>query len=357
MNDGTGIMMVARQDLPRTVLAILLILTLVGASLWVLRPFLLAAVWALMIVVATWPLMLKVQARVRRRAIAVIVMTCAMLVVFVAPLLLMVQTLLDNGGRITGFVQHFASYSVPPPPDWVRGVPVVGSRVAERWAEMAAAGRDAVAAQLGPYVTRALQWLATAVGGLGGLLLQFLLTVIVAIILYANGEVARAALIRFGRRLAGERGEQVIVLAGQAIRAVAMGVVVTALVQTALAGLGLAVAGIPFAGILSAVILLLCIAQLGPLLVLAPAVAWLYWSGRPGIGTALLVWTIAVAVLDNVLRPLLIRRGAKLPLLLIFAGVIGGLIAFGVIGLFIGPVVLAVGHTLLREWMSEREPA
>jgi predicted PurR-regulated permease PerM len=146
-----------------------------------------------------------------------------------------------------------------------------------------------------------------------------------------------------------------VVLAGQAIRAVALGVVVTALVQTVLAGLGLAVAGIPFAGLLTAVILLLCIAQVGPILVLAPAVIWLFWTGATGWGIALLVWTVIVGMLDNVLRPMLIRRGADLPLLLIFAGVIGGLLSFGIIGLFVGPVVLAVTYTLLKDWMAEQD--
>jgi predicted PurR-regulated permease PerM len=161
--------------------------------------------------------------------------------------------------------------------------------------------------------------------------------------------------IRFGRRLASDRGERVVMLAGQAIRAVALGVVVTALVQTTLAGLGLAVAGIPFAALLTALILLLCIAQIGPVLVLAPAVVWLFWNDATGWGTALLVWTVVVGMLDNILRPILIRNGADLPMLLIFAGVIGGLIAFGIIGLFVAPVVLAVTYTLLKEWVAEQD--
>jgi predicted PurR-regulated permease PerM len=148
-----------------------------------------------------------------------------------------------------------------------------------------------------------------------------------------------------------------MILAGQSIRAVALGVVVTALVQTILAGVGLAVAGIPFAGLLTAVILLLCIAQVGPILVLVPSVIWLFWTGATGWGTALAIWTVVVGTLDNILRPLLIRRGADLPLLLIFAGVIGGLIAFGIIGLFVGPVMLAVTYTLLKEWIVEGERA
>ena len=127
------------------------------------------------------------------------------------------------------------------------------------------------------------------------------------------------------------------VLAGQAIRAVALGVGVTAVVQTVLGGLGLTVAGVPAAGFLSAVMLMLCIAQLGPALVLFPAVGWMYWTGENA----------------NVLRPVLIKRGADLPLLLIFAGVIGGMRGFGLIGIFVGPVVLAVTYTLLEAWIED----
>lgn len=355
MNDSVDVSLV-RHDLTRTVLAVLLILILTVASFWVLRPFLLAAIWAMMIVVATWPLMIVVQSRLRRRGLAVAVMTCAMLVIFVAPLFFTVQTLVDNAERITGWLHTLGTAELPPPPDWVSAIPLVGARAAQKWAAMAAAGKGALAASLAPYATTAAQWVAGLAGSIGSLVLQFLLTVIVATILYTRGEAAREAMIRFGRQMAGAQGERVVVLAGKAIRAVALGVVVTALVQTVLAGLGLALAGVPFAGILSAVILILCIAQLGPILVLVPAVVWLFWTDQTGWGIALLVWTIVVGVLDNILRPLLIRRGADLPLLLIFAGVIGGLIAFGVIGLFIGPVVLAVAVTLLGEWMGEPRP-
>ncbi len=144
-----------------------------------------------------------------------------------------------------------------------------------------------------------------------------------------------------------------MLLAGQAIRAVALGVVVTALVQAVLGGIGLAISGIPYATLLTVVMLFTCLAQLGPLLVLVPAIIWLYWTGDTTWGTVLLVWSCVVGTLDNVLRPMLIRMGADLPLILILSGVIGGLIAFGMIGLFIGPVVLAVSYRLLTAWMNE----
>jgi predicted PurR-regulated permease PerM len=171
--------------------------------------------------------------------------------------------------------------------------------------------------------------------------------------MYAKGEHVAEALLKFGRRLAGDDGDRVIRLAGQAIRAVALGVVLTACAQATLAGLGLVLAGIPFAPVLAALTFVLCIAQIGPLLVLAPSVAWLFWSGDTGTATMLLIWSLVVIPLDNVLRPILMTKGVNLPMLLMFTGVIGGLLAFGLIGIFVGPVVLAIGYTLLGAWIAQ----
>jgi predicted PurR-regulated permease PerM len=142
-------------------------------------------------------------------------------------------------------------------------------------------------------------------------------------------------------------------LAGQAIRSVALGVVVTAVAQSVVAGIGLAVAGVPFASMLTALIFILCLIQLGPVLVMLPAVVWMYYSGDTLWASVLLVFGIVAGTMDQFIRPVLIRRGADLPMLLILAGVIGGLIAFGVLGIFIGPTVLAVTYTLLNAWMED----
>ena len=347
----------ASRDLTRNLLAAMLIAGLIAASFWVLRPFLLATVWATMIVVATWPLMLAVQARLRSRALAVIVMTAAMLLLFVVPLALAIQALADNFDTIVGWTRSVATRGIPPPPEWLARIPLVGVRLAEAWTEIAAAGKEGLVTRLAPYTTDAVKWLAIEFGGVTATGLQVLLTGLITVILFARGDAASRGVIRFGRRLSGDRGEGIVRLAGQAIRGVALGVVVTALAQTVLAGLGLAVTGIPFAALLTAAILILCIAQIGPLPVLVPAVVWLFWNDATIRGSVLVVWTVVVGLLDNVLRPILIRRGADLPLLLIFSGVIGGLIAFGVIGLFVGPVVLAVTYTLLRQWVDETEGA
>lgn len=342
-----------RQDLTRVVLAVLSLALLIFACLWILRPFLGAAIWATMIVVATWPSMLALQARLGdRRSAAVAVMTVGLLLVLVVPLMLVVGALVENAERLAAWAGSLSSVRLPPPPELLGRVPIVGDQAVELWREVAEQGFGKLVERISPYAGILAQWLAGKVGGVGLVLLQFLLTVVIAAIMYAGGEDAANGVLAFGRRLAGERGEAAIRLAGRAIRGVALGVVVTALVQSVLGGVGLAIAGVPFAALLTVAMFLLCIAQIGPLLVLAPAVVWVYWSGDTLWGTVLLAISVVAVTLDNVLRPVLIRKGADLPLLLVFAGVIGGLIAFGLIGIFVGPVVLAVTYTLLVSWVG-----
>lgn len=342
------------HDLTRKTLAILCILGLIGLSLWVLRPFLAAAVWAAMIVVATWPWLRLLEARLGgRRTPAVALMCLALLVLLVLPLWLAIDTIVGHADALTAAALRIAEHGLPPPPDWLAGVPLIGKRLVALWLQFSAGGAPALVAKITPYAADTGKWVLAQVGGLGGMLVQFLLIVVLSAILYSGGEDAARLLRRFGRRLAGVRGEGAIVLGGQAIRAVALGVGVTALTQTVLGGIGLAVAGVPFAALLSALMLLFCIAQIGPGLILFPAVAWMYWRGDSGWATALLVWSLIVVMLDNVLRPILIRKGADLPLLLIFAGVIGGLLGFGLVGIFVGPVVLAVTWTLTLAWIED----
>jgi predicted PurR-regulated permease PerM len=349
----------AQRDLAQTTLGVLFIGGLIVASFWILQPFLPSVIWATMVVVATWRVMLGVEARLGgRRSLAVAVMSLALLLLLVVPLSLAIVAIADNADRIAGWAKWLAEFKVPPPPDWVAGLPLIGSKLQHFWAGAAATGIEDYSARLAPYAGTGTQWLINEAGDFGLLFLQFLLVVVIAAILYAGGETVADWMKRFGRRLAGDRGTDVVILAGQAIRGVALGVVVTAIVQSVLGGIGLALAGVPMAAVLTVLMFMLCIAQLGVFLVLLPAVGWLYWSGDSGWGTFLLVWTIVVGSLDNVLRPYLIKKGADLPLLLIFAGVIGGMISIGLVGIFVGPVVLAVAYTLLDAWVEDdRRPA
>jgi predicted PurR-regulated permease PerM len=341
------------SDITRGVLAVLFILALIGSSVWILRPFLAAIVWAGTIVVATWPLMIWLQAQLwNKRALAVTAMTVLLLCILVLPLTFAIGTIVANVEQMVVWAKSLAAFKPPPPPGWLADLPFVGEKAVELWNRVAGEGLQEIATTAAPYAAGFIGWLVGQVGNAGILFVEFLLTVVLAATLYANGELATRRLLRFSQRLAGAGGENAVWLAGQTIRGVALGVVVTALAQTALAGAGLVIAGVPFAGILTVVMFLLCIAQVGVVLVLAGAVGWLYWTGQSTAGTFMLIWTIVVGGLDNFLRPVLIRKGADLPLLLIFAGVIGGLLAFGLIGIFIGPVVLAVADKLLTAWVD-----
>ncbi|MCA0240515.1 MAG: AI-2E family transporter YdiK [Proteobacteria bacterium] len=346
------------NDLTRNTFAVLALALLIGASLWVLRPFLGSTIWATMVVVATWPLMLRIQGLAgNRRWVAVSVMTVLLLLLFVVPLTLAIVTIVQNADQLAEWGKQLTSFRLSPkPPAWLLGVPMVGGQLGRLWEQAVANGVDGMLQQLTPYAGNLTKWFVSEIGGVGYLMLQFLMTVIIAGILYASGEEAADQVRRFARRLAGERGESTIQLAGDAIRGVALGVGVTALVQAVLGGIALAIVDVPFAGLLSAVMFMLCIAQLGPTPVLVPALIWVFYDGSVGGGIFLIVCTIVLTSLDNVLRPVLIRMGADLPLLLIFTGVIGGLLAFGLVGIFVGPVVLAVAYMLLESWMNEPPP-
>lgn len=342
------------KDLTRTMLAIVFIGLLGLLSLWVLRPFIPALTWAVMLVIATWPLMLMVQAKLKgRRSFAVMVMVGLLLLLLILPFMLAISTLMQNADAIAGLPGMLARMTLPPPPEWLSWIPFAGPRLAEKWQALSSAGMGALAEQLKPYTGELARWFLSQMGSLGLLLINFLLVVFISAVLYASGETAASGVRQFARRLAGQRGEDSALLAAQAVRAVALGIVVTAVVQSVLGGIGLALAGVPYAEVLTALMFILAVAQIGAGPVLLLCSGWLFWQGEHGWGVAILVWTVLVGSLDNVLRPVLIKRGANLPLLLIFAGVIGGLISFGIIGLFVGPLVLAVTYTLLKAWVED----
>jgi predicted PurR-regulated permease PerM len=346
--------MPVRRDITHTFLSVVFIGLLIASTAWILRPFLVAIVWGAIIVVASWPVLERLQKRLgNRHGLAVLLMTAALLLVILVPMMFAVLIIAKNAVHVTSQLRSFDPFSLAWPPQWLRRIPLTGKSLADRWTAFAALSSEERSARFTPYAQRALQWFVAQAGSIGATIVQLLLTMIIAIILYAKGEMVRKGLLSFARRLAGRQGEEVAVLAAKAMRGVMLGIVVTALIQTALGGIGLFIAGVPAAALLTAVTLMLCLAQLGPWLVLIPSAVWVYWSGQPAWGTVLLVFSVFAGTIDNFLRPFLIRKGADLPLLLIFAGVIGGLIAFGIVGLFIGPVILAVTYTLLKAWVSD----
>jgi predicted PurR-regulated permease PerM len=343
----------ASIDITHMTLSVLFIGLLIASCFWILMPFLVSILWGGIIIVAMWPALMKLHELLGgKRGLAVAIMTVVILLIIFVPITFTIVTIVNNSEHITSQIKSLDATSLPAPPEWLGRIPVVGSRIADKWGELAALSPEERSALLTPYAQKALQWFAEQAGNIGMTLVHVLLTAIIAAILFAKGEVVRDGILRFARRLAGRQGGEVAVLAAKAVRGVVLGVVVTALIQAGIGGIGLFIAGVPAATLLTAVLVFFCLAQLGPLLVLVPAVIWLYWSGKPVGGTVLLFLTVVAGTIDNFVRPFLIKKGADLPLVMIFAGVIGGLIAFGMIGLFIGPVVLAVTYTLLKAWVS-----
>ncbi|RYC43416.1 AI-2E family transporter YdiK [Pectobacterium zantedeschiae] len=342
-----------RFDLARILFSLVFITIMIIACFWVVQPFILGFSWACMVVIATWPMLIKLQALLwGRRSLAVLVMTFLLILLFIVPIGILVSSVVDNSSALMSWGARQENFS-PPTLEWLASIPLIGDKLFNSWQALLQSGGSGLFAKVQPYFGKTATWLVAQAAHVGRFLMHCSLMLIFSALLYYKGEAVAKAVRHFAIRLGQERGDAAVILAAQSIRAVALGVVVTAIVQSVLGGIGLGLSGIPYTTLLTVLMFLCCLAQLGPLLVLIPAIIWLYWTGDSTWGTILLVWSCVVGTIDNVIRPVLIRMGADLPMLLILSGVIGGLLAFGMIGLFIGPVVLAVSYRLLFAWMRE----
>jgi predicted PurR-regulated permease PerM len=342
------------RDLPRSVLLVLFILGLTVGCLWILRPFLTALIGATTIAISTWPMLTGLERRLGgRRGLAIAGMMALLAIAILAPLYFGAVATVQGAGALSAWARDLPNRTLPALPDWLAGVPLVGPRLETAWGELAAGGGEGIKARLSAHTGEILHWLMGRLGNLAGMLIEVLVTLGLTGLLYARGERVAAVLLRFARRLAGARGEQAARLAALATRGVGLGVVLTPLIQAILAGIGMAVAGAPRVGLLGIAVLLSCLAQAGPIPPLLIPVAWLYARGAVLPASGLLAWALVVHISGPVVRPLLIRRGVDLPMVLIISGVIGGVVAFGAVGLFIGPVLLAVATSLLQSWMAE----
>lgn len=340
-------------DLARTIFGSLILVSLVVSTLWLLKPFLPAGIWATTIVITLWPIIPPIQKRLRNsRALTTLFLTSCLLLTIMVPLSVAVLTIGEHAGSVTSAAPETISKMLRSPPQWLADIPFVGERVLNRWRQVAGLSQEQVISKISPYIGGVASWLLSQLGGLGTLLLHLALTLVFVAILMMQGETAANGVLAFGRRLAAKRGENAVILAAKSVRAVALGVVGTALIQSVLAGLGLLIAGVPYSLALGSLVLVLGIVQIGAGPVMIGSLIWIYYFSSTGTLIGFGIWTLIVLAMDNFIRPVLIKRGVDLPILLIFGGVIGGLLAFGIIGLFIGPVVLAVSYTLLKAWVT-----
>ena len=321
---------------------------------WCLRivgPFLMPLLWGAIIAVAVYPGYTRLAKVFRfRKGWAATVMTVSLLLLLFLPVLLLTGTMVD-GVRAVAADLRDGTLSIPPPPEGVSAWPIIGKEVAAVWTS-ASQNLPGLIAQLGPAALDAGKWLLSGAASVGVAVIMFVVSVIVAGVLLAYSEGAAAAAHSFATRLAGDGGPEFVKTAESTVRSVAVGILGIAFIQATLAGLGMLVAGIPGAGLWAFICLILSITQIGGLPVLLPAAIYLFATGDTMPAVLFSIWAVVIGLSDNILRPLLLGRGAGAPMLVVLIGSIGGLLAEGVVGLFVGAVIFTLGYKLFVVWLQ-----
>jgi predicted PurR-regulated permease PerM len=340
-----------RSKLERNLGWIILAL-LLGGCLLVLLPFVSALLWAVVLSASSWPLYRRlVKLLGGRRTLAALLMALAMICVILLPFIIIGATLADNVKELTTAAQRWMEAGPPAPPEWLAKVPVVGRPAVENWRTFAADSSKLFEAAK-RFIEPVSGWLLNVGLALGRGVLHLALSILIAFFLFRDGGKAAERVSAAVERIAGERGTHLLEVAGNTVRGVVYGILGTALVQAVMAGSGFLIAGVPGASVLALLTFFLSVVPVGPPLIWFPAALWLFHQGSTGWGTFMLIWGVGVSSVDNFVKPWLISQGSAMPFLLIFFGVIGGALAFGFIGVFIGPTLLAVGYRLVAEWAS-----
>lgn len=324
---------------------------------FVLRPFLSALLWAVILTFSSWPAYRKLLVWVKnRRSLAAFLMTLAITTVLLVPLVVIVLTL-------AGDVKEFASVTIawfrqgpPAPPAWIASIPLVGGEIIELWSAYSADSKQLLTA-LEQFVDPVSSSLLSVGKMLGQGILELSLSIFLAFFFFRDGANLGNRALAIAQRLAGDRGDYLLRdVAGGTIRGVVYGILATAMSQGLLAGIGFSIAGVPAAVLLGLLTFLVSVIPMGPPLIWIPASLWVFQYGSIGKGIFMVLWGIlAISSVDNFVRPLVISKGNKMPFVLIFMGVLGGGLAFGLIGIFLGPTLLAVSYRLGEEWLAYRK--
>jgi len=318
----------------------------------IIKPFIVPVIWGIIIAVATYPGYRRLLAPLgERRGLAATVVALLMLFVLIGPTIMLADTLVAGAQQLAKELGD-GTLRIPPPPESVAAWPVIGTPVHKFW-ELASVNLASALDEIGPQLKALGGWLLSAAGGVGFGILQFVFAIIIAGILLANAEGGDKAADSIANRLIGEQGWNYADLARTTVRGVARGILGVALIQSILAGLGFLAIGLPAAGLLALLCLVLAVVQVGVGPIVIPAVIYVFATADTVPAVLFLVWSLFVTLLDNFLKPILLGRGAKVPMAVIFIGAIGGFLAHGIVGLFVGAVVLSLGYTLFRAWLEE----
>jgi predicted PurR-regulated permease PerM len=329
--------------------------TIVVGCYLVLHPLIPAVLFAAVVCSATWPLYARLRKSLGGRpALAALAMTVLLIVLVIGPTVLLAVNLADDARAIAERGNALLKGGPIAPPEWVGDVPVVGEMLTEYWQRLAAS-TDSLATQWKGVLEPARSFLLGAGKTAGEGMLQLALASFIGFFFYRDGEALMHGTRKVLAKLAGRLGDELLNTIGKTVTGVIHGVFGTALAQALVALAGFLIAGVPAPFLLAGATFLLSIVPFGPPLVWGPAAAWLAYHGQMGWAIFMALWgLLAISTIDNLVKPYLISRSSHLPLLLIVLGVFGGVVAFGFIGLFIGPPMLAVGLTLIQLWIARR---
>ena len=327
-----------------------LVALLAIACLWVLRPFILLVAWGIIIAIAVYPAYRKLQSLLGGRGtLAAVLGTLLFLAVLIVPVVLLTETTIEGAQNLTAHIKD-GSLAIPPPPDNVRTWPLIGAPVSRTW-NMASTNLTGLLQSFAPQIKELVPALLAATAGIGLTVLQFVLSLLLAGVLLANTSGCIAVSHLLANRLFGDQGPEYEQLAGSTIRSVTNGILGVAVIQTILAGLGFLVGGLPGAGLWTLIFLFGAVLQVG-IVVLIPAVIYMFAIAGTTKAVLFLVWCAFVGLIDNVLKPMLLGRGAAVPTAVVFLGAIGGFVSMGIIGLFVGAIILSVGYKLFLAWLE-----
>jgi len=336
-----------------TALHLAVVALLVVYCFRVARPFIQPLVWGGILAIAIHPVYRKLRDGMGGRAgLSATLLAVASLLLLTVPAALISMSLVETTAELAGQL-HEGTLQVPPPPSSVADWPIVGGRMYATWTTASENLQEALH-QAGPLVKAVVGWLLATSAAAGKGILFFAISICIAGALLAYGESASGFAYSFARRLFGERGDELVDLSRNTVESVTRGILGVALIQATLAGIGLLVADVPAAGLWALLVMLMAVVQIPPILLLGPIIVYVFATSPTLVAIPFAIWTLAVGLSDNVLKPMLLGRGASVPMLVIFVGAIGGFMLEGIIGLFVGAIALSLGFTLFRTWLEDR---
>ena len=316
------------------------------------KPFLGPILWGIIIAVATYPIYHWLQKRTGLgNGWAATLLTALMLIFLVTPTVMLSTALVSETQNFTTEIKS-GSLTIPPPPESVADLPLVGKDLSAFWTKVSLDPKTTLG-EMEPQIKKAAKWLIKTAGSASLIILILIFSIIIAGVFLAHAESGHRAAETIFTRLVGDRGKALTDLSHHTITSVVNGILGIAVIQTLLAGMGFMAMDIPGAGVLALVCLVLAVVQIDILIILIPLSIYMFSVADTGPAIAFLIWNILVGLMNNVLKPILLARGVEAPMSIIFIGAIGGLIAYGIIGLFVGAVIFVLGYTLFVAWLKE----